>query len=76
MQVNHAQWIDASSIAVAAGHQGAAVELTLELARHPWGGWQARRPNGVWGPRCFSAASATLLEVGSAIAEVLDTEAP
>jgi hypothetical protein len=50
-------------------HEGMEVRLPFELARHPLGGWQARRLGQNWSPRCREQATAILMEAGSAFVE-------
>jgi hypothetical protein len=51
-------------------HNGAVRQLRLDVAAHPAGGWQARRPGAAWGPRCHSVHTAVLLEGADAFDEM------
>jgi hypothetical protein len=48
-------------------HLGCVRQLRFEVARHPVGGWRARRPGGAWGVRCHSVRTAILLEAAEAV---------
>jgi hypothetical protein len=50
-------------------HDGNVRQLPMDVARHPAGGWQARRRGGDWGLRCHAVTTAVLLEAGEAFVE-------
>ena len=51
-------------------HKADIRSLTLEVDRHPAGGWHARRLAApVWGLRCHSVPTAVLLESAEAFAD-------
>ncbi len=48
-------------------HDAALVRLRVEVARHPLGGWQARRVGSPWSLRCNRLETAILLEAGETL---------
>ncbi len=58
-------------VGAAPGHMVAAVRyadrlvhVRVEVARHPLGGWQARRESTEWSLRCNTLETAILMEAG------------
>ena len=45
-------------------HADRMVHVRIEVARHPLGGWQARRDSTDWSLRCNTLETAILLEAG------------
>ncbi len=48
-------------------HDDELVRLHVEVARHPLGGWQARRMECEWSTRCTSLETAILFEAGETL---------
>jgi hypothetical protein len=57
-------------VSATVSHRGDVRSVKLEVARHPAGGWHARRLAGqVWGLRCHAVPTAIMLEAAEAFAD-------
>jgi hypothetical protein len=63
-------------INVTVSHRGDIRAIKMEVARHPSGGWHARRLAGQsWGLRCHAVPTAILLEAAEIFADAPMLEA-
>jgi hypothetical protein len=51
-------------------HGGRVQQISMEVGRHPAGGWRARLAGRQeWGPRCHAVSTAVLLEASEQFVE-------
>jgi hypothetical protein len=58
------------AIVATLSHAAQIRQIPMVVARHPAGGWQIELPEGGYGPRCRSVATAILMEAS----EVFEAE--